>query len=339
MSKLKTIYHDDVHKIDALIGALLESDGNGPGQLVWHLVRDQFDRIRRGDRFYFENAKGYVKVFCFWFNIFLFIRLFNDEQIKRIKEIKFSHIIKMVSGINEGLVPTDAFLLPAGKKWLKYVEHICQFVFFVILDKLNNLSANCRKWLQGLVKSYQCKNYGLGGSALTCFTLESPKSRNSLESCTPGNTFDYFVGSELSLTLAFIFLVLFIASIILLLKILVYLKNRKSEVIRVKASKLRRMTISDNVTLAQEWADHNEPYRSVEVILSSKNKSIKMRLESGERVLRSIYLKDVTGKVWIQCNHNKAQDHILIRVPKEYDLVLKFDTYYEREKSVQPSAK
>jgi len=92
------------------------------------------------------------------------------------------------------------------------------------------------------------------------------------------------------------------------------------------------MTISDNVTLAQEWVNFNEPYRSVEVILNSKNKSIKARLESGERVLRSIYLKEVTGKVWIQCNNNKSQNHLLIRVPKEYDLVLKFDSYYDREK-------
>lgn len=49
-----------MQKIDVLIGALLENDGTGPGQLVAHIVKEQFDRIRRGDRFYFENINGYV---------------------------------------------------------------------------------------------------------------------------------------------------------------------------------------------------------------------------------------------------------------------------------------
>ena len=163
---------------------------------------------------------------------------------------------------------------------------------------------------------------------------------------------DLFVGSELFFVLTFTFLAVFIVSIILLLKCLVYRKNRQSESVRVKASKLRRMTISDNTTLvkfkntnytfiklyhtlqAQEWVDDKELYRSVEVIFNNKNKSIKVRAESGSSVLRSIYLKDVTGKVWVQCNHNKSQDHMLIRVPNEYDLVLKFESYYEREKFI-----
>src|SRR5699024_11851409 len=63
------------------------------------------------------------------------------------------------------------------------------------------------------------------------------------------------------------------------------------------------------ISLAQEWVDHIEPYRSVEVILNGKNKSIKVRLESGERVLRSIYLKDVR-KVWIECNHRSEERRV-----------------------------
>ena len=182
------------------------------------------------------------------------------------------------------------------------------------------------------MKTYQCQSYGLQKSALSCFTIDTSKSQSSFEECTHGHTRDYFVGSEFFFIVTFTLLFSFIVSIILLLKFLVYRKNCQHESVRVKASKLRRMTISDNTTLAQEWVDDNELYRSVEIIMNSKNKSIKIRSENGDRVLRSIYLKDVSGKVWIQCNHNKAQDHILIRVPKEYDVVLKFDSYYEREK-------
>jgi len=50
--------YSDIRHIDAAIGALLENNGNGPGKLISHLVREQFERIRNGDRFYFENTKG-----------------------------------------------------------------------------------------------------------------------------------------------------------------------------------------------------------------------------------------------------------------------------------------
>ncbi len=60
MPKLQNLYDNSVQKIDVLIGALLENDGTGPGQLISHIVKEQFDRIRRGDRFYFENSNGYV---------------------------------------------------------------------------------------------------------------------------------------------------------------------------------------------------------------------------------------------------------------------------------------
>src|SRR5699024_8554574 len=159
-------------------------------------------------------------------------------------------------------------------------------------------------------ETFEWKGDGLEKSAYTCVTLYSQKNKDSLlENCTAGHTFDYFVGTELSLGLIFTFLTLLILAVILLVNLMVYCKNRQSESMRVKASKLRRMTISDNVTLAQEWVDHIEPYRSVEVILNGKNKSIKVRLESGERVLRSIYLKDVR-KVWIECNHRSEERRV-----------------------------
>lgn len=185
--------------------------------------------------------------------------------------------------------------------------------------------------MKGILTTYSCESYGLKHSD-ECLTLD-PRQRQANE-CSEGHTVDYFVGSEFFFVTTFVFLASFVVSIILLLKILVYRKNCQSESIRVKASKLRRMTISDNTTLAQEWVGDNDSYRSVEVILNNKNKSIKVRSENGDRVLRAIYLRDASGKVWMQCNHNKAQDHILMRLPKEYDLVLKFDSYYEREKFI-----
>jgi len=36
--------------------------------------------------------------------------------------------------------------------------------------------------------------------------------------------------------------------------------------------------------------------------------------------------------VELEASTNRAQDYLLIKVAKEYDLVLKFDSYYERER-------
>lgn len=52
---MKTLYNGAVNTVDTSIGALLESDGNKPGELISYLVKEQFERIIRADRFYFEN--------------------------------------------------------------------------------------------------------------------------------------------------------------------------------------------------------------------------------------------------------------------------------------------
>lgn len=151
-----------------------------------------------------------------------------------------------------------------------------------------------------------------------------------METCNKGTTYDYFTGSRLSFIFSMLFIVLFVLFLCVLLKMLVKLKNSRHEKIRLKVSKLRRLTIGGNATLAQEWLGANEGYRSVVVILSSSTRSIKVKL--GNRVVRSTYFKEKTGKVFVESSTNKAQNHILIRILKEYDLVLKFDSYYDREK-------
>ncbi|KAI2797837.1 hypothetical protein BLOT_015257 [Blomia tropicalis] len=299
LQKVQTLYNRSIEKIDPLVGALLEQDGYQPGQLITTIIREQFIRLRSSDRLYFENeANG----------------LFTQQQIELIKEIKFSDILTMAIGsVPEGLIPKKSFLLPTNKQ--------------------NEISRTCRQFLKNLIEEFQCDNYGISSTqSVYCQSLQTRKASKHIEPCTKGFIFDYFNGSELSFSLTIVFIILFIAFGLFLLKLLVFFKYRKCESLRVKASKLRRMTVSENVILAQEWVDHGEPYRSIEVILNGKNKSVKIRLESGDRVMRSIYLKEVTGKVWIECSHNKSQNHVLIRVPKEYDLVLKFDSYYEREK-------
>ena len=44
--------------MDVWTGGLMETQPEGPGELFREIIRDQFQRIRDGDRFWFENDKN-----------------------------------------------------------------------------------------------------------------------------------------------------------------------------------------------------------------------------------------------------------------------------------------
>nr|XP_053641293.1 dual oxidase-like [Cherax quadricarinatus] len=52
---LSMVYDNDPNKVDIWAGGLLETT-NRPGQLFSRVIVDQFQRIRDGDRFWFENS-------------------------------------------------------------------------------------------------------------------------------------------------------------------------------------------------------------------------------------------------------------------------------------------
>lgn len=52
---LKKLYNDDISRLDAYVGGMLETNGEGPGELFGAIILDQFLRLRDGDRFWFEN--------------------------------------------------------------------------------------------------------------------------------------------------------------------------------------------------------------------------------------------------------------------------------------------
>lgn len=54
---LKNLYNDSFSNVDIWVGGLLETTPDGPGDLFRAIIRDQFTRIRNGDRFWFENYK------------------------------------------------------------------------------------------------------------------------------------------------------------------------------------------------------------------------------------------------------------------------------------------
>jgi dual oxidase len=56
--KLAELYDNDIDKLDAYVGGMLETTGDGPGELFTAIIRDQFKRLRDADRFWFENTNN-----------------------------------------------------------------------------------------------------------------------------------------------------------------------------------------------------------------------------------------------------------------------------------------
>ncbi|XP_066960375.1 dual oxidase 2-like [Macrobrachium rosenbergii] len=85
LRKLKLLYKDP-SQLDIWPGGLLETT-KGPGQLFSKIILDQFERIRDGDRYWFENEENDA---------------FTDEEQSRIRQVKIIDIIQSVTNLIAG---------------------------------------------------------------------------------------------------------------------------------------------------------------------------------------------------------------------------------------------
>lgn len=56
LDRLKQLYNDDIESLEVWPAGMLETTEQGlPGPLFTAIIKDQFQRIRDGDRFWYEN--------------------------------------------------------------------------------------------------------------------------------------------------------------------------------------------------------------------------------------------------------------------------------------------
>lgn len=79
------------------IGGILETK-NGPGELFQKVIMDQFERIRNGDRFWFENSAN---------------GLFTAKEIERIKKLRMFDVITSVTKITLNDIQENVFRVPS----------------------------------------------------------------------------------------------------------------------------------------------------------------------------------------------------------------------------------
>lgn len=100
--KLAKAYKDNINNIDLYVGGMLESvPGEGrPGPLFRRIIKEQFERIRDSDRFWFENeAMGGV---------------FSREEIREIKKIRLWDILVNATEIPAEAVQRNLFVFKSG---------------------------------------------------------------------------------------------------------------------------------------------------------------------------------------------------------------------------------
>ncbi|MPC29483.1 Dual oxidase 2 [Portunus trituberculatus] len=87
LKKLKKLYQNDPSKVDIWVGGLLETRSSAPGDLFSSIILDQFERIREGDRFWFENNNN----------------LFTPEEQERLRQTRIIDVLLTVTT----LLPED----------------------------------------------------------------------------------------------------------------------------------------------------------------------------------------------------------------------------------------
>ena len=100
--KLEEVYggQHGMSNIDLYIGGMLESSG-GPGPLFRQIIKDQFERIRDADRFWFENEEN---------------EIFSTEEIESIRNISLWDVIVNATSVQPEQIQKKVCLIKDGTR-------------------------------------------------------------------------------------------------------------------------------------------------------------------------------------------------------------------------------
>uniref|UniRef100_A0A4W3IEX4 NAD(P)H oxidase (H2O2-forming) n=1 Tax=Callorhinchus milii TaxID=7868 RepID=A0A4W3IEX4_CALMI len=252
--QLAELYDNDISKLEILVGGLLESFGN-PGELFTAIIKDQFERLRDGDRFWFENHKN---------------GLFTASDLQTIRNTSYYDVLLATTSAETGDIQRNVFL-----------------------------------W----------KNGG---------PCPQPKqlTESDLESCVQLTTINYFEGSGAGFGILIVALCCFPLGLDYYQACGVR-KLAQGFACRSLACEASALTTEQR----SPWQGPKELRRCVTVHLEP-NKSIKV-LDSKLALIRIINLSTYSDIQIIQSN-NSDQKTLVLKVPKEYDLVLIFDGVEDR---------
>ncbi|XP_078479863.1 dual oxidase 1-like [Lampetra planeri] len=98
INQLKLVYNGDISRLELWPGGLMECQG-GPGPLFSRILVDQFERIRDGDRFWFENTNNGI---------------FTEDEVRDVLATRFSHVLQSVMDIDNSSIQGEVFFWKDG---------------------------------------------------------------------------------------------------------------------------------------------------------------------------------------------------------------------------------
>ncbi|XP_032379057.1 dual oxidase 1 [Etheostoma spectabile] len=253
------LYNKDISKLELFPGGLLESL-DGPGEVFSAIILDQFERIRNGDRFWFENKQN---------------GLFTHEEIQKIRNVTFHDVLIAVTNAEATDIQNNVFFWKHGDP----------------CPQPTQLNASM------------------------------------LQPCTNATKLNYFDGSKAGFGIFIIVLFLFPVVSFLVACMVAYLrKYRYRKFQRRRKAGDRTEEPAVGIT-AFEWQGHKEPSHPVSVEVDEKRRlQVFDRSGSTHRCI-NLGNQDYLDVLLSNDRHHKA---LLLKVSKEYDLVLFFDDESKR---------
>uniref|UniRef100_A0A1Y1KGZ7 NAD(P)H oxidase (H2O2-forming) n=1 Tax=Photinus pyralis TaxID=7054 RepID=A0A1Y1KGZ7_PHOPY len=294
--RLMLLYNNSFNDIDPWVGGILET-GDGPGELFQAVIVDQFQRIRDGDRFWFNNTKN---------------GLFTNEEIDRLKELTFYDVIMAVTKMDHNDIPRNPFNVP--------------------LRNIYEIAENC---VSKLIRS-ECR-IRLSPTTtepFNCYHLPQLNAENLNEPCVQGYSYNYFSQSEASFILTYAGLVTFLIGTCGGVYLLIQLKQKQEKLLQTQIDDSVRSTLRNEnhidlpLFTVMEWSNHNELLKPVAIVLNTKTKQICVMTHKGN-LLRALDLS--YNKCKLQIYVISDQPYVFMKSHQDYDLVIKFDSNYLRK--------
>lgn len=258
------LYDGDISKLELFPGGLLETL-DGPGPVFSAIVLDQFERIRNGDRFWFENKQN---------------GLFTDKEIQAIRSVTYRDVLIAVTSAE--------------------ASHIQNNVFF---------------WKDG-------------------DPCPQPTQLNAsmLHSCTNATKLDYFDGSRAGFGIFVIVMFLFPVVSFLVASTVAYLRKYRYRKFQRRRKAGDRTDEPALGLSAYEWQGHKKQLQPVSVEIDEKR-----RLQVCDRSGTAHRCINVRNQDYLDVvlSNDCQQKALLLKVPKEYDLVLFFDEESKRMEFVR----
>ncbi|KAM4619333.1 dual oxidase 1 [Polymixia lowei] len=258
------LYNGDISKLELFPGGLLEAF-DGPGPVFSTIILDQFERIRNGDRFWFENRQN---------------GLFTEREIQTIRNMTFRDVLIAVTTAGDSGVQKDVFFWKDGDP---------------------------------------CPQ-------------PSQVNASVLHPCTNVTTLNYFEGSQAGFGIFIVVLFLFPVVSFLVACVVAYFRKSKFKKFQRRGKAVDRTEELAVGVVACEWQGPKKPLHPVSVEVDEKK-----RLQVFDRAGPALRCLNLGNQAYLDVllSSDRNRKALLLKVPKEYDLVLFFEDESKRAEFVK----